>query len=79
MMYQLSSLIVWCCYCYAVTAGSSSNGNIYDGYVSNFTWPLKRAAELEGDLIIGGLMMVHERQDDITCECITLHRNVCGR
>ena len=33
----------------------------------NFTWPLKRVSEMEGDIIIGGLMMVHERQDDITC------------
>lgn len=33
----------------------------------NFTWPTKKAAEVEGDLILGGLMMVHERQDDITC------------
>jgi metabotropic X receptor len=22
---------------------------------------------MEGDLILGGLMMIHERQDDITC------------
>ena len=22
---------------------------------------------MEGDLIVGGLMMIHERQDDITC------------
>ena len=57
-MHQLSALILSC----IVTAGSG-----YDGYISNFTWPLKRAAEVEGDLIIGGLMMVHERQDDITC------------
>lgn len=33
----------------------------------NFTWPMKKAAEVEGDLILGGLMMIHERQDDITC------------
>lgn len=33
----------------------------------NFTWPTKKASEVEGDLILGGLMMVHERQDDITC------------
>lgn len=62
--YQLSTFVVCCCYCCAVAVSSSSS---YDGYVSNFTWPLKRAAELEGNLIIGGLMMVHERQDDITC------------
>lgn len=33
----------------------------------NFTWPMKKAAEVEGDLILGGLMMIHEREDDITC------------
>ena len=33
----------------------------------NFTWPAKKAADVEGDLIVGGLMMIHERQDDITC------------
>ncbi|KAK4004756.1 hypothetical protein OUZ56_006481 [Daphnia magna] len=33
----------------------------------NFTWPTKKASEVEGDLILGGLMMIHERQDDITC------------
>lgn len=30
-------------------------------------WPVKLAAEIPGDLILGGLMMVHEREDSITC------------
>lgn len=30
-------------------------------------WPVKREATLEGDLILGGLMMVHEREESITC------------
>ncbi|KAL7300712.1 hypothetical protein TKK_0006692 [Trichogramma kaykai] len=30
-------------------------------------WPIKLSAEVEGDLILGGLMMVHEREDSITC------------
>jgi hypothetical protein len=30
-------------------------------------WPVKLSAEVSGDLILGGLMMVHERQDNITC------------
>ncbi|XP_060530083.1 uncharacterized protein LOC132704210 [Cylas formicarius] len=30
-------------------------------------WPVKKEAIVEGDLIIGGLMMVHEREDSITC------------
>ncbi len=28
---------------------------------------MKKASEVEGDLILGGLMMIHEREDDITC------------
>ncbi|KAJ8941188.1 hypothetical protein NQ318_008647 [Aromia moschata] len=30
-------------------------------------WPVKKEAVVEGDVIIGGLMMVHEREDSITC------------
>ncbi|KAK8762765.1 hypothetical protein V5799_025969 [Amblyomma americanum] len=30
-------------------------------------WPVKRAAVLEGDVVLGGLMMVHEREDQLTC------------
>ncbi|KAM7342468.1 mangetout [Cochliomyia hominivorax] len=30
-------------------------------------WPVKREAVVEGDLILGGLMMVHSREDSITC------------
>lgn len=30
-------------------------------------WPVKHAAVLEGDVILGGLMMVHSREDSITC------------
>jgi len=30
-------------------------------------WPVKREAVVEGDLILGGLMMVHEREDSVTC------------
>ncbi|XP_068145387.1 metabotropic glutamate receptor 2 isoform X2 [Drosophila tropicalis] len=30
-------------------------------------WPVKREAIVEGDLILGGLMMVHSREDSITC------------
>lgn len=32
-----------------------------------FPWPVKKEATVEGDLILGGLMMVHEREDSITC------------
>ncbi|XP_052892732.1 metabotropic glutamate receptor 2-like [Anopheles moucheti] len=30
-------------------------------------WPVKREAVVEGDLILGGLMMVHSREDSVTC------------
>lgn len=30
-------------------------------------WPIKREAVIEGDLVLGGLMMVHERSDTMTC------------
>lgn len=31
------------------------------------SWPVKKEAVVEGDLVLGGLMMVHERQDRLTC------------
>lgn len=31
------------------------------------SWPVKKEAVMEGDLILGGLMMVHEREDSVTC------------
>ncbi|XP_023239517.1 metabotropic glutamate receptor 2-like [Centruroides sculpturatus] len=34
---------------------------------SSITWPVKKIAEIEGDIILGGLMMVHEREDLLTC------------
>ena len=34
---------------------------------NNLTWPLKRVAEIEGDLMIGGLHMVHERENKRIC------------
>ncbi|XP_075540467.1 mangetout [Dermacentor variabilis] len=30
-------------------------------------WPVKRAVVIEGDVMLGGLMMVHEREDRLTC------------
>lgn len=30
-------------------------------------WPVKHASVMEGDVILGGLMMVHSREDSITC------------
>lgn len=33
----------------------------------NFTWPVKKISEIPGDIILGGLMMVHEREDSLIC------------
>lgn len=35
--------------------------------ISDTTWPVKHSAIVEGDVILGGLMMVHSREDTITC------------
>lgn len=42
----------------------SENGS---GKLVNRKWPVKHSAEMNGDLILGGLMMVHEREDSVTC------------
>lgn len=34
---------------------------------SDTIWPVKHAAVVEGELVLGGLMMVHEREDFVTC------------
>lgn len=34
---------------------------------SGAVWPVKHAAIVEGDIVLGGLMMVHEREDSVTC------------
>ncbi|KAK3858553.1 hypothetical protein Pcinc_035265 [Petrolisthes cinctipes] len=33
----------------------------------NFTWPTKKVVATEGQVMLGGLMMVHERHNDIVC------------
>ena len=35
--------------------------------LSPSVWPLKRSVDLEGDIFLGGLHMVHERNDANTC------------
>jgi hypothetical protein len=35
--------------------------------VGSEEWPIKKAAVVEGNVILGGLMMVHEREDNMTC------------
>ena len=34
---------------------------------SDLVWPVKRVAKIPGDIEIGGLHMVHERQDQLIC------------
>lgn len=34
---------------------------------NQIVWPVKKEAVVEGDLVLGGLMMVHEREDSVTC------------
>ena len=34
---------------------------------SSSQWPVKRVAEIPGDIVIGGLHMIHEREDAIIC------------
>uniref|UniRef100_A0A6P7FKC2 Uncharacterized protein LOC114331274 n=1 Tax=Diabrotica virgifera virgifera TaxID=50390 RepID=A0A6P7FKC2_DIAVI len=48
----------------AVFLDKSVNGS---KSLQEYPWPVKREAVVEGDLVIGGLMMVHEREDSITC------------
>lgn len=38
-----------------------------NGKLVTRNWPVKHSAEMNGDLILGGLMMVHEREDSVTC------------
>ena len=34
---------------------------------TQINWPVKKEAVVEGNLVLGGLMMVHEREDTVTC------------
>lgn len=50
--------------------GSVTTENVIDSSASDVLldqWPVKHSAVVEGDLVLGGLMMVHEREDRITC------------
>jgi len=39
----------------------------FHGHNSSSQWPVKRVAEIPGDIVIGGLHMIHEREDAIIC------------
>lgn len=39
----------------------------HDVVLQELHWPVKKEAIVEGDIVLGGLMMVHEREDSYTC------------
>lgn len=49
--------------------GPGHNDREYAGKVIGLVeqWPVKHSAVVEGELVLGGLMMVHEREDSVTC------------
>ena len=50
----------------AKRGGGGGGGD--EGSGDHSAWPVKRAAEIPGgDLVIGGLHMVHEREEALTC------------
>jgi hypothetical protein len=49
-------------------AGHRTRRSSDGGQTANSTiWPVKRIAEISGNIVIGGLHMVHERQDQLIC------------
>lgn len=34
---------------------------------NDFPWPVKRVAEIKGDIVLGGLHMIHEREENFIC------------
>uniref|UniRef100_A0A1B0C9E3 G-protein coupled receptors family 3 profile domain-containing protein n=1 Tax=Lutzomyia longipalpis TaxID=7200 RepID=A0A1B0C9E3_LUTLO len=50
---------------YHVTSVVEESSGVHD--TSPPPWPVKREAVVEGDVILGGLMMIHEREDNVTC------------
>ncbi|XP_066145310.1 metabotropic glutamate receptor 2 isoform X2 [Euwallacea fornicatus] len=49
------------------TLNDSSRNETIDKIGQEIPWPVKKEAVIEGDIILGGLMMVHEREDSNTC------------
>lgn len=50
-----------------LTAQTTSIVNSVKNNSDSPIWPVKHNAIVEGDVILGGLMMVHSREDTITC------------
>lgn len=49
------------------TSGGRNHKSIIVVNNTTTVWPVHHAAVVEGDVILGGLMMVHSREDSITC------------
>lgn len=49
------------------SAHETSDANSSTSIDHHFHWPIKKEAIMEGDLILGGLMMVHSREDLMMC------------
>ncbi|KNC33682.1 hypothetical protein FF38_08733 [Lucilia cuprina] len=66
---SLPSLAVSSASSAAVSSMSSlySNNFATTSTTSTPSWPVKHASVMEGNVILGGLMMVHSREDSITC------------
>ena len=47
------------------TSSRSARYVVHDRH--NISWPVKKVSEVSGDIILGGLMMVHEREDQKIC------------
>lgn len=50
-----------------VSSSTTATAATEDDPTSTIHWPVKKEAIMEGNLILGGLMMVHSREDTITC------------
>lgn len=46
---------------------SEDNADTEDDSAAVLHWPVKKVALMEGDLVLGGLMMVHSREDTMMC------------
>ena len=50
-----------------ITSSAAIINQDLDSTTENITWPNKLSADTEGDIFLGGLHMIHERDNDKTC------------
>ena len=50
-----------------ITGSAAIINQDLDSSTENITWPNKLSADTEGDIFLGGLHMIHERDHDKTC------------